>query len=189
MRRLERWLAAVGVAASLLVAPAADAAGDKAAAHDALRQMRKETLEELYREAPKARNQIRSAAGYGVFGTTGVHVLFVGGSGGQGVVRDNLSGRDTYMKVGAVAGGIGLGVEDTRTVLIFTNRKVLKEFLEKGWTFGGETAAVAKVDGKGGQAGELESPQGITVYQLAKSGLMAKGSVQGTKYWKDDALN
>jgi lipid-binding SYLF domain-containing protein len=74
-------------------------------------------------------------------------------------------------------------------VLIFTNRKVLKEFLEKGWTFGGETAAVAKVEGKGGQAGELESPQGITVYQLAKSGLMAKGSVQGTKYWKDDALN
>ncbi len=189
MRRLERWLAAVGVAASLLVAPAADAAGDKAAAHDALRQMRKETLEELYREVPKARNQIRSAAGYGVFGTTGVHVLFVGGSGGQGVVRDNLSGRDTYMKVGAVAGGLGLGVEDARTVLIFTNRKVLKEFLEKGWTFGGETAAVAKVDGKGGQAGELESPQGITVYQLAKSGLMAKGSVQGTKYWKDDALN
>jgi lipid-binding SYLF domain-containing protein len=160
-----------------------------AAARDALRQMRKDTLEALYREVPKARNQIRGAAGYGVFGTTDVHVLFVGGSGGQGVVRDNLSGRDTFMKTAAVAGGLGLGVEDTRTVLIFNNRKVLKQFLDNGWTFGGETAAVAKVDGKGGQTGELEAPQGITIYQLARSGLMAKGSVQGTKYWKDDALN
>lgn len=71
-------------------------------------------------------------------------------------------------------------------MLIFKKRAVLKEFLDKGWTFGGETAAAATVDGKGGATGELESPQGITIYQFTKTGLMAKGSVQGAKYWKDN---
>jgi len=184
------WLlASLLMAICLLGAGVAGAADDKASAREALRQLRKETLDQLYKENPKAKTQIRKAAGYGVFGVTGVQFLIVGGSGGQGIVRDNLNGRDTYMKVGAVSGGLGLGFQDTRTVLIFKSRDVLKQFLEKGWTFGGETAATAKVEGKGGSAGELETPEGIIVYQLTKTGLMAKGTVQGTKYWKDEELN
>lgn len=184
------WLlASLLMAICLLGAGVAGAADDKASAREALRQLRKETLDQLYKENPKAKTQIRKAAGYGVFGVTGVQFLIVGGSGGQGIVRDNLNGRDTYMKMGAVSGGLGLGYQDTRTVLIFKSRDVLKQFLEKGWTFGGETAATAKVEGKGGSAGELETPEGIIVYQLTKTGLMAKGTVQGTKYWKDEELN
>jgi lipid-binding SYLF domain-containing protein len=192
MRKLGRpdqLLASLLAAVCLLAAGLAGAADDKASAREALRQMRKETLDQLYRENPRAKTQIRMAAGYGVFGVTGVQLFIVGGSGGQGIVRDNLNGRDTYMKMGAVSGGLGLGFQDTRTVLIFRNREVLKRFLEKGWTFGGETAATAKVEGTGGTAGELEAPEGIIVYQLTKTGLMAKGTVQGTKYWKDEQLN
>lgn len=185
MRCLDRLLV-IGLACCLLGVPVAVLAEDEAAVRNALRQMREETLDQLYKEVPRARMQVRSAAGYGVFGAAGVHILFVGGSGGRGVVRDNLNGRDTYMKMSAVAGGLGIGFEDTRTVLIFKKRAVLKEFLDKGWTFGGETAAAATVDGKGSATGELESPQGITIYQFTKTGLMAKGSVQGTKYWKDN---
>lgn len=188
-RHPDRLLAGLAMALCLLAMSAAGAADDAASIRDALRQMRKETLDQLYKEHPKARTQIRKAAGYGVFGVTGVQIFILGGSGGRGVVRDNLSGRDTYMKMGAVSGGLGVGVQDTRTVLIFRTRDVLKKFLEKGWTFGGETAATAKVEGKGGTAGELETPEGITIYQLTRTGLMAKGTVQGTKYWKDEELN
>lgn len=189
MRRSDRFVGVLAILLSLLGMATAWAADDKAAARDALRGLRKETLAQLYQEYPKAKTQIRKSAGYAVFGATGVHVLFVGASGGRGLVRDNLTGRDTYMRMGAVSGGLGIGVRDARTVLIFNNRSVLKEFLDKGWTFGGETAAVAKIDGQGGRAGELESPAGITIYQLTESGLMAKGSVEGTKYWKDEDLN
>lgn len=188
-RRPDWLLASLLVAVCLVGAGVAGAADDRTSARDALRQMRKETLDQLYRENPTARTQIRKAAGYGVFGVTGVQLFIVGGGGGRGIVRDNLTGRDTYMKMGAVSGGLGLGFQDTRTVLIFKSRDVLKQFLDKGWTFGGETAATAKVEGKGGTAGELETPEGIIVYQLAKTGLMAKGTVQGTKYWKDEELN
>lgn len=189
MRRAKRFLMGWTMILCLLVIGPAWAADDKAAARDALRELRRDTLAQLYQENPKAKTQIRKSAGYAVFGSTGVHILLLGGSGGSGVVRDNLNGRDTYMKMGAVSGGLGIGFKDTRTVLIFKNRTVLKEFLDKGWTFGGETAAVAKAEGQGASTGELESPAGITIYQLTQSGLMAKGSVQGTKYWKDDDLN
>jgi hypothetical protein len=30
---------------------------------------------------------------------------------------------------------------------------------------------------------------GITVYQLTKSGLALQATIKGTKYWKDDELN
>ncbi len=79
------------------------------------------------------------------------------------------------MRMGAVSGGLGIGFKDTRTVLIFRKRDLLKQFLDKGWTFSGEAEATAKVEGKGGTAGALE--------------MMAKGTVQGTRYWKDDELN
>lgn len=189
MQRPDRLFAVLVMTVCLLAPGAVAAADEKAAVRDALRDMRKATLDQLYKENPKARTQIRKAAGYGVFGVTGVQILFVGGSGGRGIVRDNLTGRDTYMKMGAVSGGLGVGFQDSRTVLIFRSRDVLKKFLDKGWTFGGETAATAKVEGRGGSAGELETPEGIAVYQLTKTGLMAKGTVQGTKYWKDDELN
>lgn len=188
MRRPDRGLAVL-LAMLLLAAMSAVAADDKAAARDALRDLRKQTLDQLYREDPKAKTLIRKAAGYGVFGVMGVQMLFVGGSGGRGIARDNLTGRDTFMRMGAVSGGLGIGFKDTRTVLIFRRRDVFKQFLDKGWTFGAEAEATAKVEGKGGTAGALETPDGITVYQLSTTGLMAKGTVQGTKYWKDEELN
>ncbi|HPB76362.1 MAG TPA: YSC84-related protein [Chromatiaceae bacterium] len=188
MPRLDSVLTLL-VAIGLLLASVAGMADDKAASRDALRQMRKETLEQLYKENRQARNQIRSAAGFGVFEVAGVHILFVGGSGGRGVVKDNLTGRDTYMNMGAVAGGLGVGFQDTRTVLIFKKRKVLKDFLEQGWTFGGDARAIAQVEGKGGSVGELETPEGIIVYQLTKAGLSVKATVQGTKFWRDPDLN
>ena len=175
--------------ALLLAAFPAFAADDKAAAKDELRALRKETLEQLYKENPQAKKEIRAAAGYGVFGVTGAQILILGGSGGRGIVRHNLTGRDTYMRVGSVSAGFGVGFKDMRTVLIFKHRDVLKKFLEEGWVFSGEAEAVAKKDGKGESAEDMASPLGITVYQLTKTGLMAHGTVQGTKYWKDDELN
>lgn len=164
-------------------------ADDKAAAQAGLRAMRKEALDLLYKEEPKARKEIRAAAGYGVFGVAQAQILLLGGGGGSGVVRDNLTGRDTFMRVGAVSAGLGIGFKDERTVLVFKRRDTLRQFLEKGWVFGGEAQAVAKSGGEGGSAGDAEAPYGIKTYQLTKTGLMARGSLQGTKYWRDEDLN
>jgi lipid-binding SYLF domain-containing protein len=174
----------------LLALGTADAADPTPAeVRASLRKMRQETLDELYQVESSARKAIRGAAGYAVFSQTGAHVLFLGGAGGRGVVRDNLTGRDTFMKMASGGVGLGLGVRETRLVLVFKKRDTLKKFVEEGWQFGGETAAVAKTGESGGAAGEVEAAPGIAVYQLAKDGLIAQASVQGTRYWKDDEIN
>lgn len=193
----ERLITILILALFLAVAPVAanaqGAAESKGMSKDetraALRDMRKETLDRLYKEEPKARVSIRGAAGYAVFESAGAHILFLGGSGGRGVIRDNLTGKDTFMRMGAVRAGLGVGFEDVRTVLVFKKRDTLQKFVDKGWTFGGETAAVAEAEGQGAGRREIETAEGIIVYQLTKTGAMARGTVAGTKYWKDDALN
>lgn len=187
MPNLDRLLF-LGLALLLAVLPAY-AADEKSAAKAELRAMRKETLEQLYKESPQVKKEIRSAAGYGVFGITGAQILLLGGSGGRGIVRHNLTGKDTYMRVGSISAGLGIGFKDMRTVLVFKHRDILKKFLEEGWVFSGEAAAVAKKDGKGDSTEDLTSPLGIKVYQLTNTGLMAHGTMQGTKYWKDEELN
>jgi lipid-binding SYLF domain-containing protein len=172
------------------IAPANQKATEsgKASARAVLRDMRKQTLAELYRQDPQARVAIRGAAGYGVFESAGAHLLLVGGSGGRGILRDNLTGKETFMLMGAVRAGLGLGFEDLRTVLVFKKRQTLKDFVEKGWTFGADAAALAQVGGKGG-AREVETQDGILIYQLTKAGAIVRGSVAGTRYWKDEELN
>ena len=66
---------------------------------------------------------------------------------------------------------------------------MLKQFLEKGWQFGGQVAATAKAGEQGGAAGGIEVSDGITVYQLTQNGLMAAGGLQGSKYWRYEGLN
>ena len=167
--------------APTLPRPAA-AAGDQAAApadpaatRAALRQLRKETLAALYKEDPKARVAIRGAAGYAVFESAGSHLLFVGGSQGRGILRDNLTGKETFMRMGAVRAGLDDRFEDLRTVLVFKKRESLQRFMDQGWTFGSDR--------------DVASTAGIGIYQLTRSGAIALGSVAGTKYWKDKELN
>jgi len=165
------------------------AQSDPASTRAALREMRKQTLAELYKLDPKAQVAVRGAAGYAVFSSAGADVLFVGGSGGRGIVRDNLTGKDTFVRMGAVRAGLGVGFENLRTVLVFKKRPILKDFLDKGWTFGGDAAAVAEIDGKGGGAREIETRDGIVIYQITKAGAIARGSVAGTRLWQDEDLN
>lgn len=173
-------------------AAAADSKGaqsDPASSRAALREMRKQTLAELYKVEPRAQVTIRGAAGYAIFASAGADILFVGGSGGRGILRDNLTGKDTFMRMGAVRAGLGVGFENLRTVLVFKKRQTLKDFLDKGWTFGGDAAAVAQIDGKGGGGREIETKDGIVIYQVTKAGAIARGSIAGTRFWKDEELN
>lgn len=154
----------------------------------AIRQMRSETLKTLYALEPKARTQVRGAAGYAVFSSTGVHVLFIGGGGGRGVVHDNLTGKDVWMRSASVGVGLGLGARELNLVLIFRKRDTLKRFMEQGWQFGGEASATARAGSSGSDVTDIEARDGILIYPLSQDGLMARGAIEGTKYWVDPDL-
>jgi len=152
--------------------------------------MRHEVLTELFETRPQAKAEIDDAEGYAVFSNIGVQLFLIGGGGGRGVVHDNHSNIDTYMKMATASVGLGLGVKDFRALFIFHDRKALDSFIRKGWDFSGEADAAARGGDKGGEIGEGASfRKKVSVYQFTKNGLVLQASLHGTKYWKDKKLN
>ena len=174
-----------------LVLCACSATGDTADEKRAhIAKMEEEALIALYAVKPATREEIKNAAGYGVFSNVGAQVLFVGGGGGFGAVTDNATGEKTYMKMGQATVGMGLGGKDFRAIFVFNDQLTMKKFVHEGWEFGGSAEATAKSEDKGGEAGEAGSfKEAIEVYQLTETGAIASATVGGTKYWKDDELN
>ncbi|MBL7215190.1 MAG: hypothetical protein ISS71_05885 [Phycisphaerae bacterium] len=155
-----------------------------------INDMANETLQRLYREEASAKQQVADAAGYGVFSNANVNVIFVSGGGGYGVVVNNRTGNKSYMKMGLGGVGLGIGVKDYRQVLIIRDENTLRNFVDKGWEFGGHADAAAKAGEQGGEvSGEGDINDDITVYSMTEAGLALQATVTGSKYWKDDELN
>jgi lipid-binding SYLF domain-containing protein len=152
--------------------------------------MRDETLTRLYDEKPIAKEQIKNAAGYGVFSNINSNIFLLSTGGGYGIVTDNKGKEPTYMKMVTVGGGFGLGLKDFRGVIIFRKPEDMERFVEKGWEFGGQADAAFKSGDKGGAYSAAKSVDlDIITYQLTESGAALQATLQGTKYWKHKDLN
>jgi lipid-binding SYLF domain-containing protein len=157
---------------------------------DFISKMKNDTLAELYKKKPDTRILIKNAAGYGVFSNINTQLLIFGGGSGYGVVVDNSTGKETYMKMGQFGAGLGVAIEDFRAVIIFLNKRVLQEFVESGWDFGGKADVGAKSSEKGGAlSGAVSANSDMVIYQLAKAGIALRAQLAGTKYWRYDDLN
>jgi len=155
-----------------------------------IQKMRAETLTKLYKLEPGARTRIRKAAGYAVFSNIGVNLFLLSTGSGWGVVHDNKSGKNIYMKMASGGIGIGLGIKDFRGVFVFTGRKYIDWFVNRGWDASAQADAAAKAGDKGGAwAGAVDVAPGIKLYQITEHGLALQATIQGTKYWKDSELN
>lgn len=161
----------------------------KAEKRQAILNMKNEVLTELYKIKPDVKTQIAKAPGYAVFSNANVYLIFASIGGGHGVVKNNKTGKHTFMKMGEVGVGLGLGVKDFRGVFVFHNTETMNRFIEQGWAFGGQADAAAKASDKGAAVGGEITIDNITIYQLTEAGLALQATVKGTKYWKDDALN
>ncbi|NJO55361.1 MAG: hypothetical protein HC834_02275 [Rhodospirillales bacterium] len=157
-----------------------------------VRKDRDEILARLYKEHPDAKEKIKNAAGYGTFNNKSMNLFLLSTGHGYGVVVDK-SGKETFMAMGALGGGIGLGAKDLSVVFIFKNAEVMKKFVETGWQFGGEASATAKSGDKGSdnaKEGAVDSGANLfEIYQMTDTGVALQATVAGTKYWKDKDLN
>lgn len=152
-------------------------------------KMKDEVLTELFKIKPDVRGQIKSAPGYAVFSNVNVNLIFASFGGGFGVVKNNKTGKYTYMKMGEVGVGFGLGAKDFRAVFVFHSADSMNRFVESGWAFGAQADAAAKASDKGAAVSGETTIDNITIYQLTETGLALQATVKGTKYWKDDSLN
>ncbi len=155
-----------------------------------VREMSQDALATLYEVVPGARRAIERSAGYGVFSTFGLKLFFAGGTTGKGVVVNNRTQRQTFMKMLQVQGGLGFGVNQNRLIFVFTNERALRNFVDQGWEFGGQANLSAMASGQGTQfSGAAAVSPGVYLYQLTNTGLSATITVSGTKYFKDTDLN
>ena len=103
-------------------------------------------LAELYEAHPHLKDELKEAVGYATFRQSDVNLLLVASGFGYGVLHDNRTDKDIYMRVASLGGGFGAGVKDMRVVFVFNDEDVMDSFIEKGWQFGGKADASAKYE-------------------------------------------
>jgi lipid-binding SYLF domain-containing protein len=149
-----------------------------------------EILKNLYQAQPKAKELIDKSVGYATFSNFGMKILIAGGGTGTGVVINKSSKKPVYMNMAEVQAGLGLGIKSFQNIFIFQTEAALNDFVNSGWTFGGQVTAAAKYDkdGTSYQDASVVAP-GVLMYQLTDSGIAAEITGKGTKYYKDTDLN
>ncbi len=151
--------------------------------------MQHDTLKQLYRIKPYARGVIRKSVGYAVFSNANVNLVIASFSGGYGVAVNNHTGRKTYMRMGEIGVGLGLGVKDFRVIFVFHTKRTMRQFVNQGWNFGAHADATAKASDKGKAYSGEALIGGMTIYHITKSGLALQATLKGTRFWKDKHLN
>ncbi len=157
-----------------------------------VQNMRASTLAELYQKRPESKAKVESAAGCGVFSNVGSKVLLLATGNGYGIVRDAATGRDTYMRMLELGGGLGLGVKKYKAVFIFHDPVALRTFLIEGWEVGGDADAAAQAGSKGGSVGVQGTSgqlEGLEVYTFTEAGLALSATAAAAKYYPDKTLN
>ncbi|WP_185233501.1 hypothetical protein [Teredinibacter franksiae] len=175
--------------ASITASCVTNQGASKADKQQSILEMKNDTLSRLFKVKPHVRGQLNEAPGYAVFSNANVNLVLASFGGGYGVVKNMKTGQHTYMNMGEVGLGLGLGAKDFRIVMVFDSTEVMNKFINQGWVFGGQADAAAKASDKGAAVGGEAVVNGITIYQLTESGLALQATVKGTKFWKSTELN
>ena len=149
-----------------------------------------DTLKALYQAQPKSKELIEKSVGYATFSNFGMKILIAGGGTGSGVVINRSGAKPVYMNMAEVQAGLGFGIKSFQNIFVFQTQAALNDFVNSGWTFGGQVTAAAKYENNGDayQDATVVAP-GVLMYQLTDSGLAAEITGKGTKYYKNTDLN
>lgn len=142
-----------------------------------LEKLHKETLDELYREYPEAREQIKKSAGYVIMDNSVVKIPMFGAGSGYGIAINRIKKTQSYVKMLRLDIGWGGGARHVRPVLIMYDQKEFESFVKGKWIFnsGGEASAKAGDTGSAGRASsnELEREKTHDFYLLTEAGVSA----------------
>jgi len=195
MRKILSTFVAVAlvVPASLALAAepaAADPAGGKAQKSAAAEKQKRtghdetatkharQAIGELEKADPGLTKLFEGAAGYAVFATVGKGAVGVGGARGTGVLYEKgLAIGETTLTQLTV--GLQLGGQAYTEVIFFETEKSLASFKKGEFAMAAQVSAVAAAAGASANAKYVD---GVSVFTLAKGGLMAEASVGGQKF-------
>ena len=151
--------------------------------------MRAEALEIFFSKQPDLRSKIDSAPGYGVFSGIGTHTIILSTGQGYGIIHDNATGEDFYMRALKLGAGLGAGVSGIYAVVVFHDAKTMNDIITDGWVVTGKGDAAAKVGDAGDAGSGVITLPGMSIYRFTKNGVMLSGAIEGAKLWPDKELN
>ncbi len=189
MKRMTTILTAVLAAAVLTgcMSPKGDSIGKQKAY---AKKMAKDGLAMIYERNPELPKKIANAAGYGVYKNLGIHWFVPSTESGWGIVHNNLTGKDTYMKLFSIGLGFGLGFRDFRGILVFDTQESIKDFINSGWGGNAQANAAFKFGDTGGSAAAAgEVMPGVTLYKVTVNGIVLQATFQGSKTWRNTKLS
>jgi len=158
---------------------------DKEAKRQKIQATCKQTADRVATENPAAKELFDKAYGWAAFDNTKV-AFGISGGGGNGLAMNKKTGKATYMKMGTVGIGLGLGVQSYQVLFLFQDEATFNNFVDKGWQADASAQAAAGKNAVSGQTGFIN---GMAIYQITEKGLIASADVAGTKYSQNDKLN
>ncbi|MCC6679846.1 MAG: hypothetical protein IT445_02990 [Phycisphaeraceae bacterium] len=154
-----------------------------------VQQMRAETLEMVYNKMPQMKDTLAEAPGYGAFSAVSTHSIIMATGNGFGVIHDNVTGADTYMRALKLGAGFGAGAQTVRAIVVFNDAQTMHNVLDHGWSLNGRAEAAVKAGDIGDSAAIVIALPGMSIYRFAQNGVMVGGAIEGAKVWKDKELN
>lgn len=121
---------------------------------------------------------IRRAPGYAVFPTVGKGGAIVGGAYGRGILYSNGT-QIGYTDLSQASIGAQLGGQSYTQILVFESAYALDRFRQGNYEFSAQATAVALRSGEGANA---RFEDGVAVFTMDESGLMAEAAVGGQKF-------
>ena len=151
---------------------------------DFLVDLERKTIADLVDKYPDAEADLDRAIGYAVFSNRAAKIPMVGAGEGIGVVLDSETGERSYLKVGRLDVGGGLGVREYRLVVLFFEHEPLKKLAGGKLEIGAGVEAGAQDKdvgtGAGGIAGSRNEER--VIYQLSDEGVSATLTVRAIRY-------
>jgi lipid-binding SYLF domain-containing protein len=142
-------------------------------------------LDELVKKNPNAKALYDKCYGWAAFDNLKIGFFFSGG-GGKGVAVEKKTNKRTYMDMGSVGFGLAFGGKKYDVVFLFQTKALFDDFVKNGWQAQGSASGTAGTAQGGAQTGFVN---GMAIYQIGSTGLMANVDLTGTKYFKSKDLN
>jgi len=136
-----------------------------------------DTLNDLYKQEPKAKEEISSSVGYAIFSNKITKIPLVGAGSGYGVAIRSENNEKTYLKMARFDVGGGWGARSVRPVIIFQDEKEFNNLISGQWSANAGAEAAAKVGDTGGAGGsgdnDEKNDKGYSIHMITDAGVSA----------------
>lgn len=138
-------------------------------------------LAQLYAQIPSSRELVSKARGVLVFPGVISAGFVVGGSYGEGALREG--GRNAgYYSTAALSAGLLIGADSKAIFVLFMTQEALNQFkASNGWTAGADASVTMVSLGASVNIDTLTARSPVIGFVLSNGGLMANLALDGTK--------